>query len=382
MNTYIVHPSDNQLKSIDLYLYDNDQDQLNSLNDISDLNESRESDNLIYLIPSSLVSSYKFVQNKDVSYQINLANFVAEIDTFIVGKVSDNEYFFHNENGYAVDKSILDLIHDSLTFFNGSISIIPEHYINFSEINDVITQVGEKFIFSNTDGTGFSTYKNSLEEYLGIIQNDKPDFSPDIFSDEILLKNKFNKSNYYDDFNYSSFILSDLKSFPNLYKFRFSYEAIKNKFNFSFIQTSVIAVSILAILIIPNYLIYKNNVNAATYMESTFNIFKSINQDIKRVVRPRQQIDEILENVPSDLYKPTTIPNLDFVEKLGISYIKEVSINIADSESMMIIQNMPQLQYEVVKKMSTSFGITITNESVNINDGLVNGNLEINYAND
>ena len=122
MNTYIVHPSDNQLKSIDLYLYDNDQDQLNSLNDISDLNESRESDNLIYLIPSSLVSSYKFVQNKDVSYQINLANFVAEIDTFIVGKVSDNEYFFHNENGYAVDKSILDLIHDSLTFFNGSIS--------------------------------------------------------------------------------------------------------------------------------------------------------------------------------------------------------------------------------------------------------------------
>ena len=25
MNTYIVHPSDNQLKSIDLYLYDNDQ---------------------------------------------------------------------------------------------------------------------------------------------------------------------------------------------------------------------------------------------------------------------------------------------------------------------------------------------------------------------
>ena len=95
MNTYIVHPRDNQLKSIDLYLYDNDQDQLNSLNDISDLNESRESDNLIYLIPSSLVSSYKFVQNKDVSYQINLANFVAEIDTFIVGKVSDNEYFFH-----------------------------------------------------------------------------------------------------------------------------------------------------------------------------------------------------------------------------------------------------------------------------------------------
>ena len=172
------------------------------------------------------------------------------------------------------------------------------------------------------------------------------------------------------------------RSFPNLYKFRFSYEAIKNKFNFSFIQTSVIAVSILAILIIPNYLIYKNNVNAATYMESTFNIFKSINQDIKRVVRPRQQIDEILENVPSDLYKSTTIPNLDFIEKLGISYIKEVSINIADSESKMIIQNMPQLQYEVVKKMSTSFGITITNESVNINDGLVNGNLEINYAND
>ena len=382
MNTYIVHPSDNQLKSIDLYLYDNDQDQLNSLNDISDLNESRESDNLIYLIPSSLVSSYKFVQNKDVSYQINLANFVAEIDTFIVGKVSDNEYFLHNENGYAVDKSILDLIHDSLTFFNGSISIIPEHYINFSEINDVITQVGEKFIFSNTDGTGFSTYKNSLEEYLGIIQNDKPDFSPDIFSEDSVLKDKFSKSNFFHDFTFTSFISNDLKSLPNLYKFRLSYEVIKNKFNFSFLQTSLIAVSVLAIFFIPNYLIYKNNLDASTYVESTYSIFKSINQDIKRVVRPRQQIDEIIGSIPPVASKTITMPNLNFIEKLGTSYVKEVSINIKDSESKMVIQNMPQLQYEVIKKMSPRLDITIIDESVTINNGLVNGALQLNYKND
>ena len=96
MNTYLVHPNDTQLKSMDLHLYDNEHNKLNSFNDLNDLIESSESDNLIYLVPSSLVSSYKFVQNNELSYQINLANFIAEIDTFIVGKVSDNEYFFHN----------------------------------------------------------------------------------------------------------------------------------------------------------------------------------------------------------------------------------------------------------------------------------------------
>ena len=151
MNTYLVHPNDTQLKSMDLHLYDNEHNKLNSFNDLNDLIESSESDNLIYLVPSSLVSSYKFVQNNELSYQINLANFIAEIDTFIVGKVSDNEYFFHNENGYVIDKSIFDSIYDSITSFNGSIFIVPEHCINFNEKNDVITQLGEKFIFSYTD---------------------------------------------------------------------------------------------------------------------------------------------------------------------------------------------------------------------------------------
>ena len=382
MNTYLVHPNDTQLKSMDLHLYDNEHNKLNSFNDLNDLIESSESDNLIYLVPSSLVSSYKFVQNNELSYQINLANFIAEIDTFIVGKVSDNEYFFHNENGYVIDKSVFDSIYDSITSFNGSIFIVPEHCINFNEKNDVITQLGEKFIFSYTDGTGFSIYKNSLEDYLNILQNQKPDFSPDIFSEDSVLKDKFSRSNFFHDFTFTSFISHDLKSLPNLYKFRLSYEVIKNKFNFSFLQTSLIAVSVLAIFFIPNYLIYKNNLDASTYVESTYSIFKSINQDIKRVVRPRQQIDEIIGSIPPVASKTITMPNLNFIEKLGTSYVKEVSINIKDSESKMVVQNMPQLQYEVIKKMSPRLDITIIDESVTVNNGLVNGALQLNYQND
>ena len=44
MNTYLVHPNDTQLKSMDLHLYDNEHNKLNSFNDLSDLIESSESD--------------------------------------------------------------------------------------------------------------------------------------------------------------------------------------------------------------------------------------------------------------------------------------------------------------------------------------------------
>ena len=50
MNTYLVHPNDTQLKSMDLHLYDNEHNKLNSFNDLNDLIESSESDNLIYLV--------------------------------------------------------------------------------------------------------------------------------------------------------------------------------------------------------------------------------------------------------------------------------------------------------------------------------------------
>ena len=37
MNTYLVHPNDTQLKSMDLHLYDNEHNKLNSFNDLNDL---------------------------------------------------------------------------------------------------------------------------------------------------------------------------------------------------------------------------------------------------------------------------------------------------------------------------------------------------------
>ena len=41
-------------------------------------------------------------------------------------------------------------------------------------------------------------------------------------------------------------------------------------------------------------LIKKNNNDALAYKEATFNIFTAINKDIKKVVRPRSQIDSIM----------------------------------------------------------------------------------------
>ena len=90
MNIFIAHALNNSLDSIDLYFLQNNKSHIKKINGINDLTELTEQDLLIFLVPSSLITSYKFTKNKDLSSQINLANFISNIDENLVGQVSDN----------------------------------------------------------------------------------------------------------------------------------------------------------------------------------------------------------------------------------------------------------------------------------------------------
>ena len=48
---------------------------------LAELNILNESDSLLVLIPSSTVTSYEFEENKSLSKQINIANFISEVDS-------------------------------------------------------------------------------------------------------------------------------------------------------------------------------------------------------------------------------------------------------------------------------------------------------------
>lgn len=78
MKTYILFPDNLELETHSLL--SSDDNFLKATNDISlnklDFIESK--DKLIYLLPSTLVSSHTFIQNEKLSHSNNLANFISE----------------------------------------------------------------------------------------------------------------------------------------------------------------------------------------------------------------------------------------------------------------------------------------------------------------
>jgi hypothetical protein len=382
MSLYIAHVQDDSFESINLYNCHEPDKAVISVNGIKGIKGLSDDDDLIFLLPSNLVTSYKFIQNKDISTQINLANFISEIDSKLVGQVSDNEYIFHDKNVFVIDKKTLLEINTSLSTINASIFLIPEYFANPISGLDSITQLNNKLLFHYSDGTGFGIDEYFLDQYLDIVLNNKPDYEPTIFASSKILSDRFKKSTPFEGFSFSSFLKVDLKNLPNLFKQQISFELLKNKLSFSKLQAAACLASSIVLLSAPSFLIYKNNSDALIYTSATYNIFKSINKDIKKVVAPKAQIDELVNGVPKGAAPNIKLPNLDIFYTLGSKYLTKSSINLETSVASIAIDSMPEIQFSLMQSASSQFNIYIIDKDVTSINGLVSGVIELRLTNE
>ena len=382
MSLYIAHVQDDSFESINLYNCHEPDKAVISVNGIKGIKGLSDDDDLIFLLPSNLVTSYKFIQNKDISTQINLANFISEIDSKLVGQVSDNEYIFHDKNVFVIDKKTLVEINTSLSTINASIFLIPEYFANPISGLDSITQLNTKLLFHYSDGTGFGIDEYFLDQYLDIVLNNKPDYEPTIFASNKILSDRFKKSTPFEGLSFSSFLKVDLKNLPNLFKQQLSFELLKNKLSFSKFQAAACLASSIVLLSAPSFLIYKNNSDALIYTSATYNIFKSINKDIKKVVAPKAQIDELVNGVPKGAAPNIKLPNLDIFYTLGSKYLTKSSINLETSVASIAIDSMPEIQFSLMQSASSQFNIYIIDKDVTSINGLVSGAIELRLTNE
>lgn len=382
MSLYIAHVQDDSFESINLYNCHEPDKAVISVNGIKGIKGLSDDDDLIFLLPSNLVTSYKFIQNKDISTQINLANFISEIDSKLVGQVSDNEYIFHDKNVFVIDKKTLVEINTSLSTINASIFLIPEYFANPISGLDSITQLNTKLLFHYSDGTGFGIDEYFLDQYLDIVLNNKPDYEPTIFASNKILSDRFKKSTPFEGFSFSSFLKVDLQNLPNLFKQQISFELLKNKLSFSKLQAAACLASSIVLLSAPSFLIYKNNSDALIYTSATYNIFKSINKDIKKVVAPKAQIDELVNGVPKGAAPNIKLPNLDIFYTLGSKYLTKSSINLETSVASIAIDSMPEIQFSLMQSASSQFNIYIIDKDVTSINGLVSGAIELRLTNE
>ena len=382
MSQYIAHILNNNADSINVYEQTNPKSSMFNISSLAELNILNESDSLLVLIPSSTVTSYEFEENKSLSKQINIANFISEVDSSFADPVSNNDYFLHNNAAYVVDKFFLKDLNTSLSELNTNIYVLPEYLINAVEGNDVITEFEGRFMISYSNKTGFASDYNSLSQYIEIVLNKNPNFNPLIFSTNKDLLNRFGKKVINKSFDISSIDLSDINNLPNFFKLQISLRLFNKKMNLSKIQ---IALSLLALFIVmagPKYLIYENNTNAKIYSSSTFSIFKAIDKDVNRVIAPKSQIDQILEQLPESNFSSIELPDLDIFLKYGSKYISDISIDVNTSVVSIKINSMPDFQFNILKNNAERFNIDIINDDLNSIDGFINGILEVGYSNE
>jgi len=381
MSTYITYPTDATLKNLSFCKSNDKYKKIYKTSDLHEFNSLSHKDILIYLIPSSLVSSYKFEKNPKTSNQNNIANFISDIDTDIVSEVSDNEFFVFDNHGFVIDKSIYKKLNGILNSLKCKVILIPDYFINHNKDSDHITEFNDSYLFSFSDGTGSSVDSSSIDQYIDVIKESNPDFSPFLFLQKDnsveCLKDYENKNK----FSLNNFANNNFLELPNLYKFNFSLKNIYSKLNFSKSELYLCLGLIAASILLPYFLIAQNNKYTNIYELETFNIFKKIDKNTKRVVTPRIQIDQLINQIPSSFQSQTLneskFDNLDFMTAIGEKFISEVNINFSTNIAIITIKEIPQTQYKIIKNISDRFNISVLKEDVQISDNTISGKISI-----
>ena len=385
MNTIVAYP-DNLSFSNGKYHHSSDNyKQTNTFSNLNEFDSLSQKDTLIYLVPSSIISSYVFENNQNLSKQNNLANFISDIDSFIVDDISKNEFFIFNENSFVINKTLYEELNTMLNTLNCKVLVLPDYFLNRQFGKDTITEFNNKFLFSFKNGTGSSIEHDSLNQYIETVKINYPDFDPIIYCDSDVKDLKTFKIR--KKFNISDFVKNKNDKEPNLFKFEVSIKNIFNKLNFTRMELYLCTFLIFCSLSLPYLFLSQNNKQISIYESETFNIFKAIDKNTNRVVTPKIQIDQLIDQISltplAEIENSSSnFTNLNFLVSLGENYLKSVDIDFNSNEAVLFLEGLPEIQYRLIKNTVGSLNVEIISENVASNENLISGEIKIGFYNE
>ena len=380
MNTFIAYPDNLDFNHGIFHKSSDDFKKSYNYNDLNDFSSFSHKDKLIYLLPSSTIGSYPFEKNSNLSAQNNLANFISDIDSFIVNDVSENEFFIFEDIGFVIDKGLYKKLNTSLNKLKCEVILVPDYFLNRTLDTNTITEFNNRFLFSFDDGTGSSTDLESLKQYLEMVKSKYINFEPNVFSSSKIKELEGYKHN--KDIVINKFASSMPSNLPNLFKFEFSFKNIFNKLNFSKGELYVCLLLVTSLIALPYVFTAQNNKQIDIYETEIFNIFKMIDKNTNRVVTPKIQIDQLIEQIPGSSKiqlsrDESKFENYSFLVSLGEKYIESVEIDFKLNQATLDLLELPQMQYAVVKNAVDTFNVNIIDENIINENNKISGEIRI-----
>ena len=380
MDTFVAYPNNLDFNQGSFHRCSDNYKKVSNFSDIKDFLTLSHTDKLIYLLPSSAIGSYAFERNDNLSTQNNLANFISDIDSFIVNDVSENEFFLFENIGFVMDKRLYNELNRSLNQLKCKVILIPDYFLNKKFDTNTITEFNNRFLFSFNDGTGSSTDQDSLAQYLDTVKSIYINFEPNVFINKSI--KELDGYNQNKNISIAKFISSINDNLPNLFKFEFSFQNIFNKLNFSRIEIYACLFLITSIIALPYIFTAQNNKQMNIYETEIFNIFKMIDKNTKRVITPKIQIDQLIEQIPGSSRLQSSrneskFDNFGFMISLGEKYIEAIKIDFSSNQATLNIEKLPQIQYAVVKNSVDTFNINIIDENIITENNEISGEIKI-----
>lgn len=382
MSTIVAYP-DNLSFSNGKYHHSSDNyKQRNTFSNLNEFDSLNQKDTFIYLVPSSIISSYVFENNENLSKQNNLANFMSDIDSFIVDDISKNEFFIFDKNGFVINKTLYEELNTILNSLNCKVLVLPDYFLNRQYGKDTITEFNNKFLFSFKNGTGSSIEHDSLNQYIETVKNNYPDFDPIIYCDNDVKALEIFKTK--KEFNVSDFVSNKNAKELNLFKFEVSIKNIFNKLNFTRMELYLCTFLIFCSLSLPYLFLSQNNKQISIYESETFNIFKAIDKNTNRVVTPKIQIDQPINQISitplAEIENSSSnFSNFNFLVSLGENYLKSVDIDFNSNEAVLFLEGLPEIQYRLIKNTVGSLNVEIIDENLASNENLISGEIKIGF---
>ena len=388
MHRYLLHNLTNSHDEIELFHYVDNIFQSKKQLTIDDISDHINSDSeTFYFIPSSKIASVALDASQKDNDEATRARLLSEMDDFIVSEISENEIFIHRNSklnlAILVDKSYLASITKKLRATGSKIYIYPEHMLSFLKNESSIFQIADRFIFSFSSGEGFSQNATHLEDYLKLVKKERDDFSPKIYLNNNILADNF-KNSEIENISIESLHLNLINKhlfLPNLYLSGFHLDYWIKRYQINKLDLALAIAAISLIIIYPISSTFLNNSYTDEYKNETVSLFKKINPNIKRVVNPRRQIDEILNSYDLDQASNLSISGLDSIKRLDIPEITRLYMDINKSEAQLTLSGLGSNQYKFLINLMPQANLILIKEDLETNDGKVSGSILIGITN-
>ena len=374
MITYIAQSFSNSYQDIVLYKYINGNLASKTSTTTSDLkNIIDEESDLIYLIPSSLVSSYVNDVGTDKNSE---AAFLSDKEDNIVDDISNVAIKISDKFGYLINKTLIDDINNDLSAVRSKTFVYPD-YLLFKSEGDSIFFNEENAIIHYADGTGTSVNKNYVDQYIELIKTER-EFNPKLYTSDA---NASNDLEYVELSKLHEELINSHQEFDTLFKFKYSISSILNKSSLSKLQISVMAICLISLISLPPLILGSIKKNTNTYKAETAKLFNSISNNITRVIEPRSQIDSLLGE-KFNTRNEIEIPNIDFIYRLGGIYVNKIDIDFKINTATVQIQEMPKMQLSLITSMGDTFGIKVIDQNLQESSSGASGTIVISFPNE